>query len=81
MAGPVVGAEVEVLVAEEVPPAGLALAGVGRGAGPVDAARVPLTLVTPRSLPTLVASRRRTKLILIHECLHHKFVKNLWLLL
>ena len=74
MAGPVVGAEVEVLVAQEVAPAGLALAGVGRGAGPVDAAGIPLALVTPRPLPTLVASRTRTKLIIINERLNHKFV-------
>ena len=54
VAGPVVGAEVEVLVAHLAAPALLALAGPGRGAGPVHAPRVDLALRALRALPTLV---------------------------
>ena len=54
VAGPVVGAEVEVLVAHLAAPALLALAGPGRGAGPVHAPRVDLALRALCALPTLV---------------------------
>ena len=56
MAGPVVGAEVEVLVAHLTSPAFGTLAGPGLGAGPVDTAGVDLAVVAEFSLPTLVTS-------------------------
>ena len=52
-AGRVVGAVVEVLVAEEAAPAGAALALVGLGAHAVLAARVPLAPVALVALPAL----------------------------
>ena len=67
MAGPVVGAEVEVLVAHLTSPALRALAGPGLGAGAVDTAGVDLAVVTEFSLPALVTSER-TQLVHDTQC-------------
>ena len=58
MAGPVVGAEVEVLVAEQAAPAGHALASVAGGAGTVDTARVYFAGVAVGALPALVTTEK-----------------------
>ena len=57
--GPVVGAEVQVLVAHLTSPALKTLAGPRLGAGPVDTAGVDLALVTLFSLPALVTSEKK----------------------
>ena len=67
VAGPVVGAEVEVLVAHLTSPALRALAGPGLGAGAVDTAGVDLAVVTEFSLPALVTSER-TQLVHDTQC-------------
>ena len=63
-AGPVVGAVVEVLVAEEAAPALVAVALVGPAASPVDAARVADALVAvgpgPAGLAPLKERKKRT---------------------
>ena len=56
MARPVVGAVVEVLVAEHAAPAVEAVALVGLGAGAVHAAGIPLALVAAGALPAVLAS-------------------------
>ena len=56
VAGPVVGAEVEVLVAHLTSPAFGTLAGPGLGAGPVDTAGVDLAVLAQVALPALVTS-------------------------
>ena len=60
VAGPVVGAEVEVLVAHLAAPALHALARPGLGAGPVDTAGVDLAVLTQGPFPTLVTSERKS---------------------
>ena len=55
VAGPVVGAEVEVLVAHLTSPALGALTGPGLGAGAVHTAGVDLAVLAEVSLPALVA--------------------------
>ena len=59
MAGPVVGAEVEVLVAHLTAPTLFALAGPGTGAGAVNTPGVDLALGALRPLPALVTSEIR----------------------
>ena len=58
----VVGAVVEILVAEEATPAVLALAGERSRAGAVDASRVGDASVAVVALPALVASGRKKEL-------------------
>ena len=67
VAGLVVGAEVEVLVAHLPAPALGTLAGPGLGAGSVDTAGVDLAVVTEFSLPALVTSER-TQLVHDSQC-------------
>ena len=76
MAGPVVGAEVEVLVAHLTSPALRALAGPGLGAGAVDTAGVDLAVVTEFSLPALVTSER-TQLVHYSQCVTFT-VEQVW---
>ena len=76
MAGPVVGAEVEVLVAHLTSPALRALAGPGLGAGAVDTAGVDLAVVTEFSLPALVTSER-TQLVHHSQCVTFT-VEQVW---
>ena len=53
MTGLVVGAEVEILVAQLTSPALGALTGPGLGAGPMDTAGVDLAVLTQGPFPTL----------------------------
>ena len=63
VAGPVVGAEVEILVAHLTAPAVVAVAGPGLAAGAVDAAGVDLALGAQRTLPALVTSGQERPLL------------------
>lgn len=63
VAGPVVGAEVEILVAHLAAPAFVAVAGPGLAAGAVDAAGVDLALGAQRTLPALVTSGQERPLL------------------
>ena len=58
---PVVGAEVEILVAHLTSPSLLTLTGPGGGAGPVNTPGVDLALGALRPLPTLVTSEMKTQ--------------------
>ena len=59
VAGTVVGAEVEVLVAHLTAPSLLTLTGPGLGAGAMNTARIDLTLIASGALPSLVTSESR----------------------
>ena len=58
-----VGAEVQILVAEETAPAGLALARVAGTACTVYTTRVPLALCTAWSLPAVLTSENKKRLL------------------
>lgn len=76
VAGVVVGAVVEVLVAEEPAPSGMAVALVGLLAGAMFATRVPFALVAMLSGPTRTASGSK-KSICLKKSVRTKQLKDL----